>query len=184
MAWLLQFSRVSTLFSEMVDNEIWNSDKAKPVMKQSLNKVIGGFTPSQSVDLSTKTAIELHDLHVNFRLCKMEIFGSLDGLDAALGSFSLYVFPLAFTITAPRVVTLEQVGFHAYDSFDFNGDQSLGYWNASTNAVAKVFAPPGSDAVSNGDFRIWRTANGHGGDFPIYSDTLPFRLPKPVTINL
>jgi hypothetical protein len=37
---------------------------------------------------------------------------------------------------APDGVTIMFVGVYIRDQFDFNGDQSLGYWNAETNIVS------------------------------------------------
>ncbi len=190
--WLFRFQRVAKVFGEMVDQKVWDSDAAKPVMKDALRKVAGGATASMSVDLSARSAIELHGLQVNFRYVESGMSDPLDELFAALGSFSLYVFPLSFVVDAPNVIILQQVGFHAYDSYDFNDSsiaerfhhgQSLGYWRLSDNEVSK-FPIPGSDPVTNDDFREWRSARGRGGDFPIYSELLPFQLPNPLTIRL
>jgi hypothetical protein len=46
---------------------------------------------------------------------------------------------------------IEKVGVYVQDSYDFQGAQHLGYWDAKTNYAGKD--PFKGDWVTNGDFR-------------------------------
>lgn len=81
-------------------------------------------------------------------------------------------------------MTITNVGAYMRDSYDFNGDQPLGCWNVCTNKVEEGFFCSGSAAVTNGDFRDWRTANGKGGDFVVYSDVKTTTLSSPEVFYL
>lgn len=157
-------------------------------MKVKIKQIVAENPGISVIDLANRSPIDLHDMHVNSRDVGMNPLAPLDDLEAALGHFSLYVSPLKLTVDmAKRSAVVLQVGFHVYDSFDFNGDQffGLGYWREDGNAISRGIAPPpGSDRVANEDFRIWRRDNAHGGDFAIYSDILPFELTSPITIDL
>jgi hypothetical protein len=76
-------------------------------------------------------------------------------------------------------VSIEAVGIYLWDSYDFNGDQELGWWNQS--GVTRVPDPIRYDRVTNEDFRNWRSHNQNGGDFHIYSDVRTTRRNPPDT---
>jgi len=69
-------------------------------------------------------------------------------------------------------VRITRVGLYVRDSFDFIGDQDLGYWNPKTNDVAKTWlgAGDGYHEVTNAGMRQWRKKTGCGGDFLVFSD--------------
>ena len=75
-------------------------------------------------------------------------------------------------------VSITEVGVYVRDSFDFNGDQFLGYWDDSDNSVS-ILNPLSGERVSNESFRQWRTANNRGGDFLVFSDVKRTRLSAP-----
>jgi hypothetical protein len=75
-------------------------------------------------------------------------------------------------------VTITDVGVYLRDSYDFNGDQHLGFWDDSDNSVSTLNFLSGT-RVTNEDFRVWRNANGRGGDFLIYSDVWWTHLTTP-----
>lgn len=52
-------------------------------------------------------------------------------------------------------VEIGEVGIYVKDSYDFNGDQFLGFWDAKDNAVS-MFNPLTGTSISNQDFRDWR----------------------------
>ena len=108
----------------------------------------------------------------------------LDGLKAALGrwNFFIHVEGKVEVLTQPSGwgrylehfykdyrVSITRVGVHVRDSFDFEGWQPLGCWNAKKKEVGSVFCDGGT-SVDNDSFRDWRTVNGRGGDFQLYSD--------------
>jgi Family of unknown function (DUF6402) len=86
-------------------------------------------------------------------------------------------------VAAPDGVTIMFVGVYIRDQFDFNGDQSLGYWNAETNIVSSG-NPLRGDLVTNRDFCTWRAVTKKGGDFEIFSDVhiLPLAVPEVIEV--
>jgi len=97
--------------------------------------------------------------------------GDLDDMAAALNRF-IFKVALAGEVTASpgrTVVSVHEVGVFVRDSYDFEGRQFLGFWNETTNDVS-MSNPLAGDWVDNGAFRDWRTANGRGGDFEVFSD--------------
>lgn len=54
----------------------------------------------------------------------------LDELTAALGRFAIFVIVsgAAERDDSTTLVTISKIGVYIRDSFDFNGDQALGYW--------------------------------------------------------
>jgi Family of unknown function (DUF6402) len=75
------------------------------------------------------------------------------------------------------------IGVYIRDSYDFNESQLLGFWDDKDTTVSMI-NPLSGTSVSNDDFRSWRTKNGKGGDFVVYSDLLKTRLPKPDVFDI
>jgi uncharacterized protein DUF6402 len=179
-AWALTFPRAKAVFDTMVREKVWSDDKAKREVWPTRLRSLGILNQNGACfDLSLKTVPEQHVLHVNFRQVGSGYGTTLDDMVAALGNFSIYVTPLSFDVgpeSGRFRVKLNRVGFHIMDSFDFEGNQDLGYWDETTNSVSAVYLWHGT-RVTNETFRTWRTANNRGGDFRVYSDV------KVVTLN-
>lgn len=71
---------------------------------------------------------------------------------------------------------------HIFDSYDFNGDQPLGYWNSETGYVGPDFRK--GDYVNNESFRKYRSESGYGSDYIVYSDIIPLTLIDPVVLEI
>ena len=69
-------------------------------------------------------------------------------------------------------VTIEEVGVYVKDSFDFNGNQFLGWWG------------PADVPINNSDFQRWRAENHTGGDFLVYSDVKRTRVSPTDTVTV
>lgn len=69
-------------------------------------------------------------------------------------------------------VRINAFGIYVRDSYDFNGFQVLGTWDVSD------WDPLGC-VIFNSNFREWRSANGKGGDFLVFSDVKVTRLSPP-----
>jgi Family of unknown function (DUF6402) len=69
-------------------------------------------------------------------------------------------------------IQVKQLGVYVYDTFDFEGEQDLGYWNVKTNDVGRTFIGGGSQGtlITNKIFRDWRDRNRKGQDYTNYSD--------------
>lgn len=111
-----------------------------------------------------------------------------DDMRAALGHFNFRVLvagDVTPTSQSQWRIEIRRVGIYVWDSFDFEGDQMLGYWDDSHD----IFYPidpgiPGLTPVSNADFRAWRKANGKGGDFLVFSDIKETYLPAPDVLQV
>jgi hypothetical protein len=124
--------------------------------------------------------------YINYRVVNFGL-SALDDMSAALGNFAFRVIVSGSVTAASRVsgyqVKITEVGVYIRDSYDFNGDQSLGYWDDSDNSVS-MFNPLSGTSVSNSDFRDWRSKNSRGGDFLVFSDIKRTTLTTPDTFNI
>jgi hypothetical protein len=176
MKWLLGFTAPDFVFDLMNRQQVWSNDAAKKVMAERLRSrslVNGRF------DFSSENVVQQHLLHVNHR--EVSPGPPLNDLLAALANFHLYVCPLVGEVRPDGTrlrVTLSKVGFHAHDSFDFEGNQDLGYWDETKN-LAGYGQFPNSTFVENKTFREWRKVNYRGGDFEVYSDVKVVTLDPP-----
>ena len=192
-SWALTFSRCSQVYRQMVSGRVWCSEEAQ--------RHIGRWLREQGLLTSQRTSFGNLNRPVpqmdRDAICQESVGGLLDPLDdlyAALGRFTLRVVvagsvvaaqvPLPSMTRRPRpsttvpqhTVQIEQVGFYIFDSYDFNGDQPLGFWN--TSGVSRLPAIS-YDYVSNESFRTWRAQHGGGGDFLVYSDLKIIRRTPP-----
>jgi len=179
-AWALKFSRCKAVYDDMVNNKVWSSDKARPLYPSRL-KSAGMSVLGWCMDLSSKSVVAQHPLHVNFRTVTQGVFDPLDDMAAALANFGIYVVPLVADVTpegGQYRVKLYTVGFHIMDSYDFEGSQDLGYWDEDSNDASASWMWSGTQ-VTNDTFRNWRNTNGKGGDFLVYSDVKKLELKPP-----
>ena len=108
------------------------------------------------------------------------MFDPLDDMLAALGRFNLRMAVSGYVKEKCAFIT--SVGVYVRDSYDFVGDQSLGYWNSQTNYAGKNFLR--GDKVSNASFREYTAKTGKGADFLVDSDIKVTRLQKAEKIVL
>lgn len=179
MEWALSYSPVKSKYDEIFREKIWSNEAAKKELRRQLQHK-GLLRPGAVTafgDLS-KPAANMEDDYINYRavggyVYQYYSYHGLNDLTAALGRFVLNV-AIAGTVesipnSAQFKVSVKEVGVYIKDSYDFEGDQFLGYWDAGDNSVSTINFFSG-DGVSNEDFRDWRKANGRGGDFRVYSD--------------
>lgn len=181
MQWLLSFRAPSFMFDVMKQQRVWSNDAAKKEVAAVLRRkhVVNG-----KFDFSSYNVLQQHDIHVNSRRVKPG--PPMSDLHAALANFALYVCPLVGEVKPDghRIrVTLSKVGFHAADSYDFEGDQDLGYWDEKRN-LAGYAAFPNGQFVENKSFREWRRQHGRGGDFAVYSDVKVVTLDPPDSFHV
>jgi Family of unknown function (DUF6402) len=126
--------------------------------------------------------------HINTRVVGLNFSGKLndplDDMYCALGAFGIHVAGSGTVTpldpkdkTGTHLVKIDKLGFYIKDTYDFNEDQPLGYWD---EAGVKKSAGPGSFAVENKSFRDWRARFNHGGDFMIFSDVRWEGVSRPV----
>lgn len=186
MNWALGFLRAKAVYDGIVNGKVWVNNAAQRVIEKKLKeKGLLGPMPQNFGDLSKSPPL-LDAEQINQRAVGMSgMTESLDDMDAALGNFVFQV--VAAGTVSPKgsghLVEIKEVGVYIRDSYDFNGDQYLGCWDESDDTVSRNPLAFG-DTVDNSDFRDWRTANGMGGDYMIYSDLTRIPRPTPDSFSL
>lgn len=171
MEWILKFPRAKAVYDAAVNGKIWQNAKAQEVLK---GRFLGALGKRNEVRLNYIDVPEHARIRysINYRTVGNPLDDPLDDLFAALGNF---VFYFLLDATATRLdpgtlsIDIHRVGVCVCDSFDFEGDQFLGFWDSKTNTVSKVNFIGGT-WVENRTFRTWRDQHGKGGDFMIYTD--------------
>jgi hypothetical protein len=205
MDWVLGYERAKRVYDKLVREQIWNNVPAQKEITKMLarNALLGnGPSPLAFGDLTQRVPL-LDPDYINYR--------AVDGYDlplsdltAALGAFVFRVVvagsvkeaqedPISGTIISHEV-TIEEVGVYVRDSFDFQGDQFLGYWDYYVDddgdhvTVSPIpwgwgawWGTPKGNKVTNADFRNWRKKTSKGGDFLVFSDLKRWTLRPPVT---
>jgi len=79
-----------------------------------------------------------------------------------------------------QLVTITKCAVYIRDSFDFVGSQTggLGDWRAHPPAISGGTIGGGFTDVDNAMYRDWRTLNGIGHDFLVYTN-VEFFTPSP-----
>lgn len=174
--WVLTFARAKATYEQLMKDRIWANAAARIEIGNMLRRsgLLGGDEKPR-VFGKLDEPVETQDAdYVNQRIVGFGV-GDLDDMSAALGNFAFRILIAGSVVGVPdsgagaHRVTISEVGVYIRDSYDFNGDQSLGFWDDKDNSVSMI-NPFSGTAVSNADFRKWRTANGRGGDFIVYSD--------------
>lgn len=193
--WVLTFGRAREVYETMCREKVWMNAPAQQSLKLVLRrKRLLGPTVSPFGSLNLPGPM-VHADQINFRVVGAGMHVYIDPLDdmyAALGRFAIYCVAQGRVVPLPdkngivksHNVEISAAGFYVRDSYDFNGDQPLGFWNFDTGDVRKT---PwfGYDEVSNKSFRDWRDKNKKGGDFYVFSDikTVNLTPPQSFTVN-
>lgn len=192
MDWVLNFSRARQTYDTLIAERIWLNDAARREIikllarKNALGKGIQRFHLPGMPQAMDADSIQFRIVGGNMDM----LVGPMDDLRASLGNFTFRLVvggtteeemaekevksgPPIKIPTGNYLVTIDEVGIYVRDSYDFNdpagGDQDLGNWNFETNSVGRT-GLNGGLPVRNSDFRNWRSANGKGGDYIVYSD--------------
>ena len=186
MSWVVRFKRAKAVFDDIVTNKIWFNAPARKVIEDKLKaKGLLGSVAQNFGDLSQSPTI-LDAEQINQRAVGMSsMTESLDDLDAALANFVFQVV-IAGSVSPKgkgHQVDIKEVGIFVRDSYDFEGGQYLGTWDDVKNTVSRNPAASG-EAVYNSTFRDWRTKNGMGGDYMIFSDVHKITLSPADTFDI
>jgi hypothetical protein len=182
-SWLLTFERAKKTYDhEIVAMEYWKTPMAEASLRSKIEKrgILSGG-PVRFGDLGRPVEVQDPEHYQGMGVSASMRSDPLDDLFGSLGDYNLRFVaegraePLGGT---DWLITVERVGIYVQDSFDFNGHQPLGFWNETTKEVSKT-PGFGFDLVDNGDYRDWRTANGMGGDFIVFSDVKIIAQAKP-----
>ena len=185
MTAILGFGRVKTVYDDLFAN--YANPAARNVLREKLvvwvrEHKIAGNALFRFGDLSQPAKVIDATCSTNFRRV-----GSLDDpYDDFYGAIGRGVLKVAVTgmarMPAPGQfqVRIDEVAVYLRDTYDFEGDQFLGYWN---DDGVSFFNPFTATRINNESFRDWRAANRRGGDFTVFSSVL--RTPvSPATVTL
>jgi len=186
--WVLSFARAKFVYDQIMRERIWANPAAqKEIAKLLRKKQLLSSVPRSAAFGNLSAPVTTVDLdYINQRVVG---FGSsdLDDMSAALGNFAFRVAVAGGVTPIPRAsrfeVIIAEVGVYVRDSYDFNGDQFLGFWDDQDNAMSMI-NPLSGTRVTNSDFRAWRDRNGKGGDFMVYSDLIKMRLAVPEVFSI
>ncbi len=166
--WLLQYSRVDTAWDNLTNPLQLFTVAAKSVLAGYLDD--DGYLSGDggAFDYTVMDYTAMHDRQ--FQYLAVDEYPAIDGLTASIGAYTLYA--LAKGTTAPKSdgweITVTGVSFYLRDGFDFEGDQSLGYFDCE-ELECEWFLTAVYPNVTNADFRDFRTRHGLGGDFFVYA---------------
>ncbi len=193
--WALGFGATKDTYNKMINERVWANEPAKKEIKRWLTKQNLLNQSKNSFGDLTKTGEQLEEDYVNYRAVGSYLYyyydyyyySGMNDLTATLGRFVLRV-AIAGTVEPTSImnqhkVTVNEIGIYIRDTYDFEGDQSLGYWSESNNSVSYL-NPLAGDHVSNESFRDWRSANGHGGDFLVFSNVKRLTVLNPTVFNI
>lgn len=203
MKWALDYSRARGTYNKLIRERAWANPAAQGEIKKLLKRknLLTDATQrfgqlSGAVDLLDADYVQYRglgsgysgvysgasaDTYYGLYYYGASYYGGgMDDMMAALGNIVFRVL-VSGTVTpagSGHDVTIDKVGIYLRDSYSFENDQHLGFWDDSDNSVSAVNFLSGT-RVSNKSFRDWRAANGKGGDFLIYSDVKQISLAKP-----
>jgi len=191
LKWVLGFERAKDVHDKMWNDKVYVNEAGKGLIEKVLleNKKFKKNKKTYFGDLSKSVAeVNEGDFYIQNRVFDESVFQGLDGLVAALANFGFRMavqgevtykesrgtyFGFGGDVDVYEV-RVKQVGIYVRDSYDFMGSQfgGLGYWNPKTNKAQKTNLLSDDDfhKVKNIDFREWRSENGCGGDFIVFSD--------------
>lgn len=180
MSWVLGFSRAKEVYNEIVTQKLWFNTPAKSQIQRWLTNEGKLAQKDTSFGGPMQNVLALDSTYVQARYVG-SVWDPLDDMYGALGKFAFRV-AVAGNITFQKAtskhkIAIREVGIYLRDSYDFNGEQSLGHW--SDGIVGKLPVPFVTTEVTNKDFRDWRAANGKGGDFLLYSDVMLLKRTTP-----
>ena len=163
MNWVLSFERAKQVYDKIFSEKQYVNEAAQKqivaMIKRTLKGTEGSFCPLN------RPASQVESDYVNTRPVG-SLFDPLDDMYAALGKFNLRMAVSGYVKGKCAFVT--SVGVYVRDSYDFVGNQSLGYWNSRTKYAGGNFLK--GDKVTNESFREHASKTGRGADFLVYSD--------------
>jgi hypothetical protein len=182
--WLMQFERAVSLREGLLDPAYLFSPAARDSLTDKL-KTVGKFTRKEetfnfiNVDWPDYRKYAFQgkplfgeDAPVKAIRLLLVINNQVtpDGLQAALGNFTLYalasgkVIPLG---NGKYDIIINKVGTFTHDGFDFDGDQHLGNW--AYDRRDKGVGIIKNTWMENKHFRSFRERTGYGCDFRLMS---------------
>lgn len=175
MTWALSFGRVKDAYDYVVAFKIWKTAFAQRAIVKWLEKQ-NAFQNDVVRFGNVNTGLpQLHADVIQFYPVGSR-WDTPDDMLGALGRFDFHFVVEGRTVPVRVVkkvvghrVEIDKVGIYIRDSYDFQGNQELGYWDFDKIRMNKIFIPGGTP-LNNSTFRAWRSKTGRGGDYIIFSD--------------
>jgi len=197
-SWLLTFKRAREKYDELIARLTNQATRAKLSDRIAAATAIMGKANSQGESRigENLSQAQWESCYVNSIPCKSSIFGDIDDLFCALGTFQFRLTvrgrckPVPLGITTHRMdIWLDSYGVYAFDSFDFNDDegkptQELGHWNIRERSVSKASGGLYTIHVTNQSFQRFRKKHNCGGDFRVFSDIYWTKLDRELYIAI
>ncbi|WP_152033977.1 DUF6402 family protein [Paracidovorax avenae] len=192
MKWAMQFARTQAVYGDLKSAVLGlSSEKSAKLSWDELYRclTLDGKIASHETrfgDMASSLAL-IDSSHMNARPVSSnrweKLADPLDDLYCALGAFTLHVSGRGRVIPSKRgvkiihTVCVEELLFYIRDSYDFSGNQPLGYWGM--DGVRKL-PGRGLSMVENRSFNEWRSRKGLGADFLVFSDVRREKLAVPL----
>ncbi len=218
MDWVLGYPRAKKVYNQLLDNRMYATENARALIRKRLqdNGYLRKVAPKTfcpcmvSMPLVDTFFIQQAAVAIDDKYGRGTMNVSDDSI-GALGNFNLRMVIIA-DIQAPvknpvtgrfshLPLAVTEVGIYVRDVFDFEGDQSLGYWDDESDtfsilngtgetalkreaAYQSGLVDRPSEYVSNATMRAFRRVTGRGGDFLIFSDIKWTKLNAPDIVSI
>lgn len=161
MKWIRNYDRANRGIDRLI-SEV-NTPKAQALIKKRLeDRPDGPFGEEWFSEVDPR---KRHQFQVQLRYVGGSAWVAVapDGLDAAFHGF--YLYALAGGCKDSTGITVDRVGIYARDSFDFQDEQYLGYWEppASVSPAVAIVTNNRGRPISNRSFRDYRDQTQMGG---------------------
>ncbi len=166
MSWVLGYARAKKVYDDIIKQKLYVNAAAVAQIKKTHGNKIGAFG-----DFTLPVPV-LDKESIQYRVVGFSLTDPIDDLSAALGNFTFRV--VVKGCATAGAIGITHIGIYVKDSFDFQGNQHLGYWNKATKYGGRN--PFKGTVVSNSDYRAYSQRTGFGGDFQVFSDLVVIKL--------
>jgi hypothetical protein len=193
--WILKFPRGRRLFEEIQREDVLFSEAGRKLLAQRALDLINAGGQFSATFGAFPEGLAREKEYLNYRAIDAydSVEGGLDDLTATLGRFAIFAIPKgsAWLDDGPRlIVRVDEIGFYVRDSFDFEGDQDLGWWKLPDQVKFPDPFSSGRDwpgggcendwiHMTNESYNVYRQRHisgeeavpgGRGEDFLVYTD--------------
>jgi hypothetical protein len=187
MPWVLEFSRAAAVYNDMLAQTVWANAAAQKEIAADLSK--RGLLAGQAKAFGgAYDVVQLDKDYVQERSVLYGMWNQAfsDELIATLGNFPFRIAVGGNIVPkgSQHTIQIDKVWIYVRKPYTFNDrkpgeDELLGRWSSNAGPEALF-----GTNIHNSDFRAWRTANGKGGDFMIFSQPNALTRPTPDTFDI
>ncbi|MFA6289652.1 MAG: DUF6402 family protein [Opitutaceae bacterium] len=176
MSWALGYARAKTAYDQIFSQKLYATASARREIVKLARKYGASSSNSGIFGSASGSSALLDSESIQYKSVG-SMTDPVDDMYAALGKFNFRVL-VEGKICGDNSITLRKIGVYIKDSYDFKGDQFLGFWNKSTNYGGKN--PFHGFPINNSDFQKF----GGGADFLIFSDIVTTILSPEFTFTV